>query len=153
MLKRLAIRGFTLIEMLLVLVIGGILVAITVPLVEGYVNKSRILETIVQMGQMSRDIRDYEKRTGSLPASLADVNYAGKLDPWGSAYMYYDIRVNGTGGARRDHKLSPLNSDFDLYSPGKDAQTAPALSDARSRDDIVRARDGGFIGAAEEFDP
>jgi general secretion pathway protein G len=67
--------------------------------------------------------------------------------------VFYDIRVNGTGGARRDHKLSPLNSDFDLYSVGRDQQTAASLADSRSRDDIVRARDGGFIGTAEEFDP
>ena len=28
-----------------------------------------------------------------------------------------------------------------------------SLANAVSRDDIVRARDGGFIGTAEEFDP
>lgn len=146
-------EGFTLVELLLVLAIGGILVALGIPMVERYVDKARVVETVMHVGEMSKDIRAYEKKNGALPASLADVGHGGKKDPWGSAYVFYDIRLNGTGGARRDRKLSPLNSDFDLYSVGKDLQTASSLGNALSRDDIVRARDGGFVGTATEFDP
>ena len=49
--------------------------------------------------------------------------------------------------------LAPLNSDFDLYTVGPDGITHASLGNSASRDDIVRARDGGFIGTAEEFDP
>ena len=45
----------------------------------------------------------------------------------------------------------PINSSFDLYSMGKDGETRPPLDNPRSKDDIVRAKDGGFIGLAERF--
>jgi general secretion pathway protein G len=46
-----------------------------------------------------------------------------------------------------------LNSDFDLYSVGRDGLTAASLLNSKSRDDVVRARDGSFVGTAQEFDP
>ena len=60
---------------------------------------------------------------------------------------------HGNGHARKDKVLKPLNSDFDLYSVGPDGQTQASLTSSVSRDDVVRARDGAFIGTAAEFDP
>jgi general secretion pathway protein G len=45
----------------------------------------------------------------------------------------------------------PINSDFDLYSVGRDGQSAPALTARVSHDDVVRANDGGFIGLAIDY--
>ena len=45
----------------------------------------------------------------------------------------------------------PLNSEYDLYSKGKDGASAPALTAAASKDDIVRANDGGFVGLAINY--
>ena len=61
--------------------------------------------------------------------------------------------MKGNGKARKDKKLAPLNSDYDLYSLGKDGDSKPPLVTPVSRDDIVRARDGQFIGMAKDFDP
>ncbi len=78
----------------------------------------------------------------------------GKADPWGHPYEYFNlITAKGNGQARKDKKLAPLNTDFDLYSVGPDGQTAASLVNKASRDDTVRARDGGFIGLASDFDP
>ena len=75
-------------------------------------------------------------------------------DPWNHPYEYLNLRTGeGNGISRKDKKLAPLNSDFDLYTVGPDGITNTSLLHAASRDDIVRARDGGFIGTAEEFDP
>ncbi len=57
----------------------------------------------------------------------------------------------GTGQARKDRFLVPLNSDFDLYSTGRDGRSAPPLTAQYSRDDIVRAVNGGYVGLASEF--
>jgi hypothetical protein len=35
--------------------------------------------------------------------------------------------------------LHPINSDFDLYSKGKDGDSAAPLTASRSQDDIIRA--------------
>jgi general secretion pathway protein G len=52
---------------------------------------------------------------------------------------------------RKDRFLVPLNTDFDLYSVGRDGESVPPLSAAKSRDDVVRAANGAFIGLASKF--
>ena len=147
-------RGFTFIEMLLVIVIAGVLIAIAVPSFERYIERSRLVETTVEIGTLQKRIRDHEMAKGALPDDLADVGYGGKQDAWGRSYEYLNLRnMKGNGKARKDKSLAPLNSDFDLYSVGRDGITQPSLSNPASRDDVVRARDGRFVGLAEEFDP
>ena len=147
-------RGFTLVELVIVLAIAAIIVAITVPALQQYIERSRRVQAILDLKEMSTKIRDIDKTTGALPNSLADAGFAGRADPWGRPYEYFNLRTAvGNGQARKDKKLAPLNSDFDLYSIGPDGLTRASLGHAWSRDDIVRARDGGFIGTAEEFDP
>lgn len=154
-------RGFTFVEIAIVLMIVGVLAWISVPAYQGYIERARVKETVVAIGEMSRAIRQYEIANGTLPDSLASVKrsgstetYGGAKDPWGYDIAYYNLRnAKGNGMARKDKKLAPLNSDFDLYSLGPDGQTKAQLGQAESRDDIIRARDGAFIGTAEEFDP
>ncbi len=57
----------------------------------------------------------------------------------------------GIGGARKDRFLVPINSDFDLYSMGKDGQSVGPLTAQKSHDDVIRANDGGFYGLASNF--
>ncbi len=54
-------------------------------------------------------------------------------------------------GARKDHFMVPINTDFDLYSMGPDGASVPPLTARASRDDIVRANDGQFVGRASDF--
>jgi general secretion pathway protein G len=58
---------------------------------------------------------------------------------------------NVTGQARKDRFLVPINSDFDLYSVGPDGDSTPPLNAKNSRDDIIRANDGLFVGPASNF--
>lgn len=149
-------RGFTLVEILFVLAIGGILLAIAVPAMSRFAERARVAESVVDIGEMSKKIKQHEMAKGALPDALADADpgYAGKSDPWGRSYEYFNLRNSkGNGAARKDKKLAPLNSDFDLYSVGPDGVTHASLGNKNSRDDVVRARDGGFVGSAEEFDP
>lgn len=145
-------RGFTMVEVLIILAIVGVVLAIGIPAFQGYMDRSRVLQSRVQIGEIAKAIKEFERKNGRLPVSLAEADVA-RDDPWGNAYRYLDLRVNPVGMARKDKSAAPINSDFDLYSIGKDAQTQLQLSQAVSRDDVVRARDGAFIGLAEEFDP
>lgn len=146
--------GFTFVEMLLVIAIVGIIVAIALPAVQTYIERGRRAQAIMDLQEFSDAIRKQDKTTGFLPATLAAAGFGNRVDPWGRAYQYLNLRTGtGNGISRRDKKLAPLNSDFDLYTVGPDGITNSSLLHAASRDDIVRARDGGFIGTAEEFDP
>jgi general secretion pathway protein G len=57
----------------------------------------------------------------------------------------------GPSQPRKDRFLVPINTDFDLYSMGRDGESVPALTAAKSRDDVVRAANGSFIGLASKF--
>jgi general secretion pathway protein G len=47
----------------------------------------------------------------------------------------------------------PINSDYDLYSVGKDGVSSGPLTAGPSRDDVIRANDGGFFGLARDYEP
>jgi len=147
-------RGFTLVELVIVLAIAALIIALTAPLLGTYFERSRYVQSVVDLRDMQKTIKQYEFAQGKLPDALSDVALDNKVDPWGRPYQYFNLRTaKGNGQARKDKKLAPLNSDFDLYSVGPDGLTAASLANANSRDDVVRARDGGFLGTAEEFDP
>ena len=147
-------NGFTFIELLLVVSIIGIIIAIAVPAMQNYIERGRRAQAIMDLQEMSDAIKKLDKTTGVLPATLAAAGYGTRADPWGNPYEYRNLRTGtGNGIQRKDKKLAPLNSDFDLYAVGPDRITNASLLHANSRDDIVRARDGLFIGTAEEFDP
>jgi general secretion pathway protein G len=88
------------------------------------------------------------------PLSLAEINMDSLRDPWGNPYRYLNFSSGApgiSGQIRKDYNLHPINSEFDLYSIGPDGRSRPALTARESRDDIVWARDGGFIGVATDF--
>jgi len=90
--------------------------------------------------------------TGRFPADLAAIGRGGMRDPWKRAYFYLDLTsVKGNGNARKDHSLVPLNSDYDLYSSGPDGASAGPLTAKASRDDILRANNGRFVGPASQY--
>ena len=152
--RRASARGYAIFEIVIVLAVFGIILAITVPAVQTYLDRTRVAQAITDIGQMQATIKQYSRTKGVFPDSLADVSLDTRTDPWGDAYQYFNlVTAKGNGKARKDKKLNPLNSDYDLYSMGADGQSKSQLTNAVSRDDVVRARDGGFIGLAADFDP
>ncbi len=53
--------------------------------------------------------------------------------------------------ARKDGRLVPINTNYDLCSFGKDNKSKAPLRAKDSHDDIIYANDGGYIGLASEF--
>src|SRR5262245_57063636 len=122
-------RGQTVIELMIAVLILMVLVSLAVVGYQNYRERVRLQQAITDIAAMSVTVQHYMIDNGSPPASLADVNLAYKLDPWGRNYYYLDLTgVNGKGKSRRDKKLNPLNSDFDLYSAGKDGLTQTQLT-------------------------
>ena len=144
-------RGFTMVEILIVMVLFGVMLAFAMPLYDRFIEKSRVTESVVQIGTIATRIKEYQSSTGALPVDLTVLQNVPTLDPWGRAYMY--VIITSPGVARRDKKTVPINSEYDLFSVGRDGLTHNSLGNSTSRDDIIRARDGRFIGLAEEFDP
>lgn len=128
------------------------LAAISVPVYAKALERARIARAIGDIKALDTDLRMHQIMTGRLPKSLAEIGRENLHDPWGNPYRYlnFDL-VPGKGAMRKDRFLVPINSDFDLYSMGPDGESVPPLTAKPSRDDIIRANDGGFIGVASEY--
>jgi general secretion pathway protein G len=143
--------GWTLLELMMVVALIGILAAVALPMYGNYRNRVRVTSAAQDITVMSMAVKSYWLDNGVYPDSLTTIGMAASKDPWGYAYVYYNIDANGKGHARKDRALNPLNTDFDLYSIGADGVTKSQVSNKDSLDDVIRARNGGFIGKAEDF--
>lgn len=146
-------RGFTLIEMLAVVVIMGIVAGIAMPRLFTVLEMAKIARAIGDVRAIQTDLMSIEAGGQPLPADLAAIGRGAMLDPWGRPYVYYPFPDDDPKppGARTDKFLKPVNSSFDLYSLGPDGVTKPSFNHKDSLDDIVRAVDGGFAGLARNF--
>ena len=149
-----AAAGFTAIEIMLAVVIIGVLAAIALPSYATYRERTRVYQAVIDIKEIDVKLQLYRLDNYSYPPTLAAINMASKLDPWGNPYQYTNLETaKGHGSARKDKNLVPINSDFDLYSMGKDGASVGPLTAKASRDDIIRASDGRFVGLASDFDP
>lgn len=144
--------GFTLLELIITVAVVAILAVIAQGQYAGYLERARIATAIADLVTMELEIVRFQQLpNGPLPASLADIGRGGFLDPWGRPYHYVNLKTTNKGAARRDRRLNPLNSDYDLFSAGKDGVFKKQVSQKDSLDDVIRALDGSFVGVARDF--
>lgn len=113
------------------------------------------MQAVTDISAIAKSLIVYQMNVGKFPASLAEVGAQDYLDPWKNPYQYLNLSdpsdKSSKGKARKDHSLVPINSDFDLYSMGKDGQSVSPLTAKASQDDIVRANNGRYIGLASQY--
>lgn len=146
--------AFTLLELLFAVAIIGVLAAIAIPTYVGYQDRVETKAAISKMRVIEASIAMFRTEFSSLPRELEHAMSPVPLDPWGNPYQYLNIQAGGPGVAgkrRKDKSLVPINSDYDLYSKGEDGKSRPPLTAKHSRDDIVRANDGSFMGPAADY--
>ena len=143
--------GLTLIELMIVVAIIGILSTIGTLTFQSFAEKSRVKKAVSEILSLQTKIKAYAIYDNLLPDSLDDIKGGTMLDPWGNPYQYINFRDDPKVKCRKDRNLHPLNTDFDLYSMGKDGKSALPLTAKASWDDIIRANDGQYIGRADEY--
>lgn len=137
-------RGFTLIELMMVVAILSALTVMVLPAYYEFKERARVARGKQEIRSIEMAVDAYSVDQNSYPASLADVNFGGIRDPWGNPYQY------SYPPARTAIIL--LNPDsYDLYSNGKDGVSDDDLLAGVSQDDIVRAGEGSFVGLGSDF--
>ena len=112
--------GFTLIEVMLVVVIIGILAAVVLPRISGRVGQSKESAAKSGIASIGLALDLYETDNGNFPASLqsllakgSEQNWRGPylkkleipMDPWGHEFVYtlkengYEIKSYGANGS------------------------------------------------------
>jgi general secretion pathway protein G len=145
-------KGFTLVELMVVIVVISALSAIATPSYQSYIEKARITKAIAEIRILDKEIFAYEMTNKELPDTLSDIGRGTLKDPWDHPYQYVNFaNISGKGEMRKDRFMVPLNTDYDLYSMGKDGVSKPPLTAKNSHDDIIRANNGNYVGKASEY--
>ena len=140
----------------MVLAVVGLMAAIALPSYSAIIERQKVGEAGRELMDIAMVIERYRTMRFEVPETLAELGLDADLleDPWGRPYQFlsFNSSVPGINGMiRKDHNLHPLNSEFDLYSFGEDGESRSPLTASASRDDVIWARDGGFVGLAEDY--
>lgn len=127
-------RGFTLLELLVVILIIGLLTGIVGPRFLGQIGRSEMTTAKAQLDAIDKALQAYRIDMGRFPSSseglaalvqstAADTRWRGPYlkgavpaDPWGMAYQYRFPSQQG--------------KDYDLFSYGRDRLSGGAGDDA-----------------------
>ena len=143
-----------LIELMMAVAIIAILGSIAVPSYSLIMDKVDNAQAAVDIKSIEQAIERFYVQNTRYPDGLGEIGFNSLPDPWGNTYQYLRIDgadIKGKGLFRKDKALNPVNSDYDLYSMGKDGQTKLPFTAKASKDDVVRANNGRFIGLAEDY--
>ena len=145
-------NGYTVVELAIVLAIVGVLSAVAIPIYGGYTDRQDQRTAVTDIRVLEAAIARFRTEFAVLPDSIDGIAAPGLVDPWGNPYAYLNVEDMQPGDKpRKDKNLVPLNSDYDLYSKGKDGESQTPLTAEASHDDIVRANDGAFVGLAIDY--
>ena len=144
--------GITIFELIIAVLIVFTLTGIALPLYTRYRDNVKMVQAVADIRTIEHDIYIYEGYATKLPDDLSQIGKGLLRDPWGNSYQYYNAQTGtGKGKQRFDKLFKPLNTDFDLYSMGKNGQSENNLDKPVSLDDIVRALNGEYVGLASEY--
>jgi general secretion pathway protein G len=131
-------RGFTLLELLVVILIIGLLTGIVAPRFMGQVSRSEVTTARAQLDALDKALQSYRIDTGRFPTTAqglkALVAQPGDESRWRGPYLQGDVPADPWGNAYQYRSPGSNGRDFEVMSLGKDRAPGGTGDDA----DIVR---------------
>lgn len=113
-------KGFTLVELLIVMVILGLLASLVAPKMFGKVSSSKIQTAKTQMELLATALDMYRLDVGNYPSELSSLRRSD-IQNWQGPYLPKDV-PNDPWGNPYYFKFPGENSEYDLVSFGSDGK-------------------------------
>ncbi len=115
-------RGFTLVELLLVLVILALIAGLVLPGIIGKAESAKAKAASSQISRISMSVESFYLDTGNTPSSLEElVNEPSGVTGWNGPYIKNTL-LNDPWGQAYKYAVPGEHGDFDIWSFGADRQ-------------------------------
>ena len=117
-------KGFTLVELLVVLVILGLIAMFAVPQAMKYLGGAKSDSANIQISNIESILDLYRLETGRYPSQEegldALINQPAGVETWNGPYVKKEAMLNDPWGRLYIYRIPGEHGNFDLYSYGAD---------------------------------
>lgn len=117
-------NGFTLMEMLVVLVLIGLIAAVAIPQITRLLGSAKSKAAIIQLETLSNSLRYYQLDTGAYPTTEEGLKILwesnGDIAGWNGPYIRQEKQILDPWGRAFEYRAPGEVAPFDLISLGAD---------------------------------
>ena len=113
-------QGFSLVELLVVLIILGLIAGLVVPNIMGRGEDAKARTALAEVQRLSMAVDEFYLDTGRAPRELRElVEQPGNVSNWNGPYVN-NANLNDPWGNPYEYRFPGQHRDFDIVSLGRD---------------------------------